>query len=356
MNKHLTAFLIAFILCLSLCSCAKEEPKPTITDTVSLWCVEGFPAADALGTLVDEFNAIPYNNVRVELRHFVSEDALALSFNSMRPDLMLCYSDRAWTIMGMSDCISVPMMSELILSPGFEMFSESVFLPIGGELSLLLSRKGTGVSGLTLPKLCARAKNSGKEFIAVSCCADLFAASMDELESEFHFDIGADKTDSNFAYLFNMLAELAFSGSLRLCAKPAEAVANGELSCAVVRSEELTGLELSDCEISSMPDMTLEKSQFIASVIGLAVTAEEGRGAEGINAFLSWLVLEKRLGSAALRCGLLPATAFEPAEDPLSQAIEALAGECRLYSHSGVYSSLRDGFDRQMLEALKLVY
>lgn len=362
MRKRSIALLAALMTALFLCACGKEAEEPIqVTDTVSLWCVAGAPGADALAELAEEYSLTAGVAMPVTVKQFPDETVLAESFNLRRPDLLLCSHAREESFAERGLILSIPSLSADALvgvGAGFEGWCDGGFLPLGCELPLLFSAPGAVSGDVTAEELFAAAEENGEGYFAVSSYADLFAALLTGQDAALSFDIPADAGDSRFAALYNRVAELAFSGALCLCSSPAEKVAAGELACAVVSSDELYGIELGDCRISAMPGLAGEKSQFMSTVYGLASTAAEGRDSTAADGFIRWLTEGDRLGTAAMKNGLLPAWSSGGAADALSEAILAVSRDRRLYTcgETEEFFARRDSFDAEMRQALKRLY
>lgn len=361
MIKRSIALLAALLLCAALCSCAGSEGENHIADTLTVWCTADAPVTAALAELANEYNALPGQTMPVQLKVFPSELAMAEAFNSLRPDLLLCSHDRASTL-GLSGLLSaVPGLGEKISSTvnaGFSSFSAGSFIPLGGEVPLMVCAPGYSFTPGTISELADAAGAYDGQFMAVASWADIFAAAFCQSGGEFLCELEKQSQSDEFSELYNLFAELAFSGKLRFSGRPAELAAEGKVRCAIVSSCELGGMTLDGCSICAMPDMYDEPSQFMSSVWGFAVTAASGRSAAPAAAFMDWLLEGSRLGDMALRCGLIPASRCSVRSTPLYAALFDIYRNNRLYMVPGgcPYFLLRHDFDSEVSAALARLY
>lgn len=361
MIKRLTVLLAELLLCAALCSCAGSGEKSPAADKLTVWCTADAPITAALAELTNEYNALPGQSMPVQLKVFPSELAMAEAFNSLRPDLLLCSHDRASTLELSGLLSSVPGLGEKIaasVNDGFSSFSAGSFIPLGSEAPLMVCAPGTSFTPLTLSELADAAAEFSGEFMAVSSWADIFAAAFCESGGEFFCELEKDAKSNEFSELYNLFAELSYTGKLRFSGHPAELAAEGKVRCAIVSSCELSGMELDGCSICAMPDMYGEPSQFMSSVWGFAVTAASGRSAAPAAAFIDWLLEGSRLGDMALRCGLIPASVCTVRSTPLYAALFDIYRNNRLYMAPGgcPYFILRHDFDSEVSAALARLY
>lgn len=361
MIKRLAALLAALVLCVFLSSCAMRDDLPGVTETLSVWCTADSPVTAALADLTSEYNARSDGSVPVQLKVFPSESAMAEAFNIIRPDLMVCTRSRASRLVSGGQLSAVPGLpgkAGIHLNPGFVPFSDDSFIPLGGEGPLLLCAPGFSPDVSTLSGLIDAAAVQDGPFMAVSFWSDVFAAVSCGSEFGFFFDLEKDAENRDFSELYNLFAELSYSGRLSSSGHAAEKVAAGELSCAVISSSELAEAELEGCSLVSMPDMIDEPSQFLSAVWGFAVSAPAGRSAEPAAAFIRWLFDGSRLGDAAVRCGLIPASACTVRENPLYAALFDICRDSRLYAlpEDSAFYDCRYDFDAEVTAAMARLY
>ena len=360
-KKSMALLLAALMLCTALCSCARREEKSPSAGTLSVWCTADAPVTAALAELINEYNALPGQSMPVSLKVFPSELAMAEAFNSLRPDLLLCSHDRA-TSLGLSGLLSgVPGLGEKIaatVNEGFSSFSAGSFIPLGGEVPLMVCAPGVSFAPVTLSELADAAADHSGTFMAVSSWADIFAAASCASGDEFRCQLEKDAESDGFSELYNLFAELAYTRKLRFSGRSAELAAEGKVQYAVVSSCELGELELDGCTVCAMPDMYGEASQFMSSVWGFAVTAPSGQSAAPAAAFIDWLLEGSRLGDMALRCGLIPASVCTVRSTPLYAALFSIYRGSRLYMVPGgsPYFTLRHDFDSEVSAALARLY
>lgn len=361
MIKRLTALLAVLVLCIFFSSCAVREETRESADTLSVWCTADSPVTVALAELISEYNALSDVAVPVQLKIFPSESAMAEAFNIVRPDLMVCTRSRASRLVSGGQLSAVPGLpgkTGIHLNSSFVPFSDDSFIPLGGEGPLLLCAPGFSPDTSALSGLMDAAAAHDGQFMAVSSWSDVFAAVSCGKELGFSFDLEKDAENSDFSELYNLFAELSYSGRLSFSGHAAEKVTAGQLVCAIVSSCELGELELEGCTVVSMPDMADEPSQFLSAVWGFAVSAPAGRSAEPAAAFIRWLFDGSRLGDGAVRCGLIPSSACTVRENPLYAALFDICRNSRLYAlpeDSAFYDCHYD-FDAEVTAAMAHLY
>lgn len=282
---------------------------------------------------------------------------MAEAFNLLRPDLMLCTRSRASRLVSGGQLSAVPGLSrkaDADLFPGFLPFSDDSFIPLGAEGPLLLCAPGVSSDILTLGGLADAAAAGGGPLMAVSAWADVFAAA----DGGFSFDLEKDAENDSFSAVYNLFAELSYSGRLRFSRHAADKVAAGELRYAVLSSCDLAEAEPGDCAVVSMPDLHDEPSQFLSDVWGFAVTAPPGRSAEPAAAFIGWLFEGSRLGDALIRRGLIPASACTIRNTPLTAALFDVCRNSRLYSvpDDSAFFDARYDFEAEVEAAMTRLY
>lgn len=359
MKKILIA-LTALVMCVSLCACAQRETEEPATDAVSLWCTADSPEARALGALTDEYNALPDRAATVSLKIFPSESAMAEAFNSLRPDLLACTYDRASSLAAGRQLSAVPGLEETLgekLNGGLAAFAGGSFIPVGGEAPLLLCAPGAPVPE-TPEELAGAAAETEGRCLAVTQWADIFAAAACASGEEFYCELERDAGNGSFAELYNLFAELAYEGKMSFSPRAAELAAAGKLRYALVSSAELSGVDIGGCTLCAMPDVYGDKSQFMSSVWGVAVTGGTGKSARGAADFTAWLLDGSRLGDAALGCGLMPAAACTDRSTALCAALFDISRTHRLYTAEAgsPYYTLRHGFNEEVTAAMERLY
>lgn len=360
MMKKLMIVLTALCLCASLCACAEREEEEPSTLPVSVWCTESSPAAPLLEALITEYNALTNRAATVTLKLFPSEGAMAEAFNSLRPDLLACGYDRATSLSDGGQLSSLPGLEESMhekLNGGIADLAGGSFIPLGGDAPLLLCAPGAA-SPTTPEELAAAVRDAQGQSLAVSSWADIFAASAYARGEELYFELEHDAEIPAFSELYNLFAELAYDGKMSFSARAAELVTEGKLRYALISSTELRNVAIEGCTLCAMPDMYGDKSQFVSSVWGLAVTGGAGKSARGAADFASWLLEGARLGNAALEYGLMPAMVCSDRTGVLSAALFEISRTHRLYAAEAgsTYYANRYEFNADVTAAMKRLY
>ena len=298
-------------LCLALCGCAKQEQS---RDTVSLWYVQGQEPA-GLEKLVNEYNeSLSASLLKVTLRSFPHEQALAAAFDMRPPDLMLCYHTKAAQLCDqgrLRDCAA----ADLQYAEGIEQslaFAGKSYFPLGVQVQLLAEAEAVfGDDELRdLESFCTAAKEyslrKGRPAFTADDFSQLFSHALVSLDTEFHADIGMDKNGDIFKYVYNLLAETAMEGGMLATEYSAvDILLNEQLPYALTLSTEL--VKASD-KLSARPEPTFRNSlKYPGLCIGFAVTAGEGRSLKSVENFLNYVNQTGRNSSLALGAGLVPA-------------------------------------------------
>lgn len=350
--KKLAVLLTLLSLC--LCACG-EEAAPAVTDTVAVWYVSGSSGAAVLEKLAEEYNALPEQTMPVRLRAFSHEELMAEAFNSLHPDLMLCTEDRMEALTAHDLALVSPELEAALrgkLRSGFDCCGGR-FLPFGGEVSVLLSAVGVKANGLTLPELRALAEEYNSFFLAVSSYRCLFTSVMPEVGGRLTGSFASDAKDEAFASVYNLFADMAYSGKLRLCSDPLTAALEHEIPCAVVSSAALGGKELSGFDVSALSMTDGKKELVLLSVPGLAITAEPERDISAASAFLRWLTEGDRLGTVAIQRGLIPAGEYSAYSEGLSAGLDTI---CKEYTFRISECAVPPAFEDEVRAALLRLY
>lgn len=352
--KKIAVLLALLGLCLSLCACGEKEEAVTL-DPVTVWYVSASSGAPVLEKLAAEYNSLPEQTMPVQLRAFPNEAIMAEAFNSMRPDLLLCARDRVDKLKEHNSASTVPALDAALkgrLREGFDCCG-GCFLPFGGEVSVVLSASGIHAAGATLTELIGLAENYNGFFLAVSSYSDLFTSAVNELGGSFAGSFRLDAKDEAFARFYNLLADMTYSGKLRLCTDPLSAVLNHEIPCAIVPSDALCGVEVSGFDVSALSVTGEHNELCLLSVPGLVSTAEPERDISSASAFLSWIAEGDRLGTAAIKCGLVPSADYSASSGTLPAELDRI---CREYTLQSPESRVSPSFEEEIRAALLRLY
>ncbi len=336
--KRLIALLLLVLL--PLCACGREAPEPY---AVSLWYAEGDPLAAPLEKLAEEYNRTKDRDaLPVALRAFGSEEQLAASLDTARPDLLLCAHERAFDLdeRGLLTAAEAGGFAyPEKLAARCEGIGRSVF-PLGAQV----------------PLLCGEAESwdpDGLSAFTADAFAPLIYQQMLDRGSEFLALPDRDPFNEDYREVYNGLAEAVFTGRLLLSETPgAELVESGALPCAFVLSDALAASP-------SLPVLAPEGESCLAEGRCLAVLTREGRQSRGTGAFLRWLLSEDRAARLALDAGLAPMTGAELTPGtPLEAALLEIAAEKDLHLPGPESSYVRNRerfelFFRQAAEFLK---
>lgn len=358
--KRILIFLTVLCVCVSLCACASREAEAPVTEAVSVWCTEASPVAQMLSTLINEYNALPDRAATVTLKLFASESAMAEAFNVLRPDMLACGYERAASLAEGGQLSTLPGLEETLtakLNGGLADYADGSFIPLGAEAPLLLCAPGISAP-TTVEELVAAVGDADGQSLAVSLWADIFAAAACVRGEEFYCELERDAENVEFSALYNLFAELAYSGKMSFSARTAESVAAGELRYALVSSAELSDTDIEGCTLCAMPDMYGGESGFVSTVWGIAVTGGAGKSAGGATDFTAWLLEGARIGDVAVECGLVPATACTDRSTVFTAALFDLSRTERLYTAEAgsPYYTLRQDFNAEVTAAMKRLY
>lgn len=369
--KRLAAALILAAACVLLCACGGGSKEP-VRDAVSIWYLEGDPLAGELSELAREYNEnVEGELLTVALRPFSDEEALGAAFETAQPDLLLCSYQKAEELyergilrdIGAALEADAPQYADT-LRARFASMGRG-FFPIGSLIQLLYYRENTlNAKQLSDPDaLFTYAALQGSQdhlpFFTADSYAALFYELLLSLDTEFHADRQLDLRQVNYIYLYNLLAEAAYEGSLvSMSYTGEELVSGGYLPCAAVSSASLVDAPLDGFSLSPLPHFQSGKA-CVGNMIGLAVTARSGRSIRSISAFLRFLFSENRAAELSLKSGLLPAmeAAVPAGENRLSQTLmEIYKGyELHLPDTAGDYMKNSASFEDDFRRALSLL-
>ncbi len=358
-----TALMLA-VLCLLLCACGGGGGKP---ERVTLWCLEDDPLRQPLEELIQEYNRSPGDWQQLSLRCFPDEKSLAAAFDTLRPDLLLCSHDRAWTLE--QQALLRDLRAELgAAAPEYpenlSLTPDGVgrgYFPLGVQVTLLCLREDVDGNWGALEALLADAADYGREegnaFFTADSFGELFYQALLTQKTEFHADLLRDRDSPAYLALYNALAGGAFDRGITLSAHgAAELVAAGALPCGAGASSAMTVLPGEGFVIRPLPGLE-EDTPLPGRAVGLAVTAREGRSLRSAAAFLRWLFSDGRAGRAALDAGLIPAALSEApeAESPLEELLLSLGAEHPLFllPPEGDYGKNQAAFEQAFRAVLR---
>ena len=304
LRRVLAFLLILFSLLLAACGQPRKEESYSLT----VWYVEGEPLAPVLSQFAQEYNrARGRNSLSVTLRAWEdSERMLNTLQNSAPPALVLCDHAFAFTLEARG----------LLKDPGFSLsaYPDWVleradcigrsFYPIGYALPLLCARESLPASLSALTDAAARyGRETGLPGLYVEHFAPLFYQVLLDAGTEFCADPARDGFSEYYVNLYNALMRTAFDRGLAW--GPAV-----DTPYRLENSVTLAGRALDGFTIAP-----LSGGPLFAEGHGLAVTVRDARMQRALPDFLRWLTQSGRMGSAALRTGLVPAV-----QEPLSPA------------------------------------
>lgn len=334
--KRLAAAFLFAAACVLLCACG-SGPKEPLRDAVSVWYLEGDPLADGLSELAREYNEnVEGGLLIVALRPFPDEDALGAAFETAQPDLLLCSWQKAEELYqrGVLRDIGAALKADAPQYSG-ELCSRFAsvgrgFFPVGSAVQLLYWQEGalTAQQCSDPDALFSLAALQGSRdhlpFFTADSYSALFYELLLSLDTEFHADRQMDLRQIKYIYLYNLLAEAAYEGSLvSMDYSGVDLVSGGYLKCAAVFSDSLTDAPLDGFSLSPLPHFQNGRG-CLGEMSGLAVTARSGRSIRSISAFLRFLFSESRAAQLSLQSGLLPSmegVSITGEESGLAQAL-----------------------------------
>lgn len=370
-HKRLAAGFLLAAACVLLCACGGSSKEP-VRDAVSIWYLEGDPLAAELAALAREYNeSVEGELLGVALRPFSDEETLGAAFETARPDLLLCSYQKAEALyergvlrdIGAALETDAPQYADELCARFVSMGRG--FFPIGSAVQLLYYQEGAlTAEQLSDPDaLFTYAALQGSQthlpFFTADSYAKLFYELLLSLDTEFHADRALDLRQVNYVYLYNLLAEAAYEGSLvSMDYSGAELVSGGYLPCAAVSSASLSSAPTDGFSFSALPHFQGGRD-CVGDMSGLAVTARSGRSIRSISAFLRFLFSENRAADLSLQSGLLPAMegAALTEETPLSLALMELYEGYGLHlpDTAGDYMKNRSAFETEFRRALSLL-
>ena len=347
LRRFLAFLLILLSLLLAACGQSREAESYSLT----VWYVEGEPLAPVFAQLAEEYNrARGKNSLSVTLRAWEdSERMLNTLQSSAPPALILCNHAFAFTLEELG----------LLKDSGFALSAYPNWLlkradcvgrgfyPIGHALPLLCTREPLPASLTALADAAARyGRETGLPGLYVEQFAPLFYQALLDEGTEFGADPERDRYSEHYVNLYNAIMRTAFDRGL----------AWGAAVYAPYRLE--SSVTLVDRALDGFTIVPLSEEPLFAEGHGLAVTVRDTRMRRALPDFLRWLTQPGRMGSAALRAGLVPAVQ-EPLSPttPLEIALSALRerplhlpdAECRYYVN-------RSAFEDDFLAALALLH
>ena len=137
-------------------------------------------------------------------------------------------------------------------------------------------------------------KETGKPFFTAESFSSIIRTTMASRGEDFHAKRNVDIDSDNFKYAYNILAQIAFHQALILSDEDAsQLVLNGEIPCAIVRSDSLMKhIDKEDVDsYTFLPYPYLENGEKVYGLhfCSAMVTAKKEKEMYAAAEFLSWL-------------------------------------------------------------------
>lgn len=295
--------------------------KLTDAQTLELWYADTDLMTSRVESLTAEYNVGEgaRDGVTVNAKAFAGEaelyDALRNAAFFELPDLVICDTNFAAALE------AEDMLADIgdhfgkgdvrAFSDVFAMLShyenDLIAIPLGATAGLYMENTKL-LNGVSLPVdmegLCEEAKScyksEGRSFFTMSDYSYFFRSAIAQLGEAFDAENPYDSDSENCKYVYNLLAETAYDRGFTACeGNPAQLVADGELSCALVSTAEVMSAAAETdpavCRFAEQPVIRGGEKVYALKVTG--ITMLDGSENEELASamFIKWLTDPDRL-------------------------------------------------------------
>lgn len=308
--------------------------RPDTQTEVTLWYTDSDVMGRNFGKLTEKYNSDEGEKygIKVTLRAFNSRAELydtvsqCVEKKSQLPDIIICDSDFAAYLDGHKKLASLDehfgeweksSFNDRILSASMQ-DDKLLLIPVGAETSVFLVNNemfGEFDSVNSFEKLCSVAgeyygRNS-KPFFSMGDYSMFFRTAMAQLGDDFDASNPRNTDNDNSKYIYNTLADAAFSRGYADMVNPAELVIKGELPCAIVTSPQAMAfadeVKNEQIGINMLPLMKNGKNVYYERIIGAAVIKSDAAKEKSAATFIDWLTAQDNIETLTAGSGYIPA-------------------------------------------------
>lgn len=308
--------------------------RPDTQTEVTLWYTDSDVMGRNFGKLTEKYNSDEGEKygIKVTLRAFNSRAELydtvsqCVEKKSQLPDIIICDSDFAAYLDGHKKLASLDehfgewekaSFDDRILSASMQ-DDKLLLIPVGAETSVFLVNNemfGEFDSVNSFEKLCSVAgeyygRNS-KPFFSMGDYSMFFRTAMAQLGDDFDASNPRNTDNDNSKYIYNTLADAAFSRGYADMVNPAELVIKGELPCAIVTSPQAMAfadeVKNEQIGINMLPLMKNGKNVYYERIIGAAVIKSDAAKEKSAATFIDWLTAQDNIETLTAGSGYIPA-------------------------------------------------
>lgn len=308
--------------------------RPDTQTEVTLWYTDSDVMGRNFGKLTEKYNSDEGEKygIKVTLRAFNSRAELydtvsqCVENKSQLPDIIICDSDFAAYLDGHKKLASLDehfgewekaSFDDRILSASMQ-DDKLLLIPVGAETSVFLVNNemfGEFDSVNSFEKLCSVAgeyygRNS-KPFFSMGDYSMFFRTAMAQLGDDFDASNPRNTDNDNSKYIYNTLADAAFSRGYADMVNPAELVIKGELPCAIVTSPQAMAfadeVKNEQIGINMLPLMKNGKNVYYERIIGAAVIKSDAAKEKSAATFIDWLTAQDNIETLTAGSGYIPA-------------------------------------------------
>lgn len=354
--------------------------RPETLTKITLWYTDSDVLGRNIGELTEKYNSDEGEKygINVTPKAFNSRDELydtvsqCIDDKSSLPDIIICDADFSayldenkkladldkyfgeWEKSSFNDSMLKASMQD----------DKLLLIPFGAETSIFVVNNEVFSefdSIKSFEKLCSVAgeyygRNS-KPFFSMGDYSMFFRTAMAQLGDNFDASNPRNTDNDNSKYIYNTLADAAFSRGFADMGNPAELVIKGELPCAIVTTSQVMAFadEAKDGKISfqMLPLMKNGKSVYCERVIGATVIKSDADKEKVAAAFIDWLSTQSNIDSLTTGSGYIPAVGSMSdskeyqLNSELCDAINEAAkqGKAVAFSPDGEYSVNSRSFD-----------
>lgn len=318
--KYNLGFILAALVIIAGCLYIYFEHyapfKAASVIEVSVWLADDNVIGRNLNDLAEKYNSeeTEKNGIKISIKSFKTRAELydtisqCVDKDTGLPDVIICDTDYAAYLNNKGKLADMDKyFSEWEKSTFNDSMVEAstdggdfLAVPIGAETGVFIvnnSLFNEFDSITSFEKLCSVAGEyygrNNKPFFSLGDYSMFFRTAMSQLGDSFDASNPRNNDNDNNKYIYNTLADAAYSRGFADVDNPAELVIKGELPCAIVTSAQVMAFSDDDIgddiDIKSMPLMKNGKSIYFERVIGATITSNDSAEEKAAAEFIEWL-------------------------------------------------------------------